>query len=285
MKCSVLRAGLGLVLGWGLSAVPALAADAVKPPPPPAPGAAVPAARPAAVPTPPPAPAAPALDKREIRAQLMPRRYTTLAAEIGAKVSRLPVAEGGRFNAGQTLVVFDCTLQQAQLNKARAALEAAEKTWNANKRLNELNSVGKVELDVSEAEAAKARAEVASNQAVLSKCSTPAPFAGRVAEQKVREQQYVQAGQAMLEILDDSVLELEFIVPSRWLAWLAPGTAFQVAIDETGKTYPAKVLRIGAKVDPVSQSVKLAAAIDGKFNELIAGMSGRVLMTPPPSKP
>ena len=37
------------------------------------------------------------LDQREIRAQLAPRRYTTLAAEIGAKVQRLPVVEGGAF--------------------------------------------------------------------------------------------------------------------------------------------------------------------------------------------
>ena len=56
-------------------------------------------------------------------------------------------------------------------------------------------------------------------------------------------------------------------------------------IDETGKTYPAKVLRIGAKVDPVSQSVKLAAAINGKFPELIAGMSGTVLLAAPSGQP
>jgi hypothetical protein len=77
------------------------------------------------------------------------------------------------------------------------------------------------------------------------------------------------------------VLELEFIVPSRWLAWLKPGYAFQVRIDETGKTYPAKVQRIGARVDPVSQSVKLSAAISGSFPELIAGMSGKVELQPP----
>lgn len=40
------------------------------------------------------------LDQREIRAQLSPRRYTTLAAEIGAKVQRLPVVEGGRISSG-----------------------------------------------------------------------------------------------------------------------------------------------------------------------------------------
>ncbi len=221
------------------------------------------------------------LEKREIRAQLTPRRYTTLAAEIGAKIQRLAVPEGGSFRAGEVLISFDCTVQQAQLDKAKAALGGTELTWRANQRLSELHSVGKVELDVSEAEVAKARAEVASNAAVLSKCRVAAPFAGRIAEQKVREQQYVQPGQALLEILDDSVLELEFIVPSKWMAWLKPRYAFQVRIDETGRSYPAKVQRIGARVDPVSQSIKLSAVIDGRFPELVAGMSGQVSLVPP----
>lgn len=221
-----------------------------------------------------------ALEKQDIRAQLAPRRYTTIAAEIGAKISRIGVAEGGRFRAGQALVSFDCLLQQAQLQKAKAALMAAERTFSANKRLAELNSVGKVELEVSEAEAGKARAEVSLMNISLEKCHIAAPFNGRIAEQRVREQQYVQPGQALLDILDDSALELEFIVPSKWLVWLKPDQGFQVAIDETGKTYPAKIQRIGARVDPVSQSVKVSAVIDGKFNELIAGMSGKVLLNP-----
>lgn len=237
----------------------------------PAPGTA-PAARPAA---------ASAIDRQEIRAQLLPRRYTTIAAEIGAKINRLPVAEGGRFRAGQLLASFDCSLQQAQLQKAQAELSGAGQTLKSNERLAELNSVGKLELDLSRSAVNKANAEVGANRAVTAKCSISAPFAGRVAEQHVREQQYVQPGQAMLDILDDSVLELEFLVPSRWLVWLRTGAAFQVQIDETGKTYPAKFIRIGARVDPASQSIKVAAAIDGKFPELIAGMSGRVQVKQP----
>jgi RND family efflux transporter MFP subunit len=228
------------------------------------------------------APPKPSLEQREIRAQLAPHRFTTLAAEIGAKINRLPVKEGGAFKARQTLVIFDCSIQHAQLNRARATLAGADTTYNANKRLIELGSVGKVELDVSEAEVMKNRAEVAATSTMLGKCSISAPFAGRVTEQKVREQQYVQPGQPIMEIIDDSVLEIEFLVPSKWLAWIKQGTKFQVSIDETRKDYPAQVLRIGAKVDPVSQSVKLVAAIDGKFPELIAGMSGRVNLAPPP---
>ncbi len=236
----------------------------------------------APVPAPKPAPLVrPALERQDIRAQLMPRRYTTIAAEIGAKVASLPVPEGSAFRAGQLLVQFDCSLQQAQMQKAEAELEGAEQTHKSNLRLEQLNSVGQLELDLSKSAAAKARAEVGANKALLAKCQVAAPFAGRVAEQKVREQQYVQPGQPLLDILDDSVLELEFLVPSAWLRWLKAGGAFEVQIDETRKTYPARFTRIGARVDPVSQSVKVAAAIHGRFPELMAGMSGKVLLTPP----
>jgi RND family efflux transporter MFP subunit len=229
----------------------------------------------------PAAPAANSLRAPEIRAQLSPHRQTTLAAEIGAKINRLPVAEGGAFKRGDLLIAFDCSLQSAQGQKARAALGAAQNAWQANKRLAELNSIGKLELDASEAEMAKAQADLDVMAAVLAKCHIAAPFSGRIAEQKAREQQYVQPGQAMLEIIDDSVLELEFIVPSRWLAWLRNGQRFQVKIDETGRLYPARIKRIGAAVDPVSQSIKVLATIDGKFAELMAGMSGRVNLSPP----
>lgn len=229
-------------------------------------------------------PAGASVNAQDIRAQLLPRRYTTLAAEIGAKINRLPVPEGGTFRQGQALIAFDCSIQSAQLQKAKASAAAAEKTWLANKRLLELNSIGQLELDAAEAEFAKNKADVDAMSAVLAKCNIAAPFSGRVAEQKVREQQYVQPGQAVLEIIDDSVLELEFIVPSKWLVWLRPGYSLQVKIDETAKDYPAKVKRIGATVDPVSQSVKVVATIDGTFRDLIAGMSGRVSLAAPNSK-
>ncbi|CDK97483.1 conserved exported protein of unknown function [Magnetospirillum gryphiswaldense MSR-1 v2] len=219
---------------------------------------------------------------QELRAQLSPRDFTTLAAEIGAKVEKVGAREGERFKKGDTLIAFDCSIQRAQMAEARAALGATEKTVAVNSRLLELQTIGKLESDVAQAERDKARAKVDASGAVLGKCTVPAPFDGRVVEQKVRAQQYVQPGQALLDILDDSVLELDFIVPSKWLVWLKPGHLFQVAMDETAKTYPVKLTRIGARIDPVSQSVKVTGAIGGHFPELAAGMSGKVLLSPPP---
>ncbi|MGE5475263.1 MAG: efflux RND transporter periplasmic adaptor subunit [Bacteroidales bacterium] len=222
-----------------------------------------------------------AVTAQELRAQLTPRDFTTLAAEIGAKVERVAVREGDRFRKGETLISFDCSIQRAQLAEAKASLSAGEKTVAVNARLLELQTIGKLESDVALAERDKARAKVDASAAMISKCAVSAPFDGRVVEQKVRAQQFAQPGQPLLDVLDDSVLELDFVVPSKWLVWLKPGHAFQVAIDETGKTYPVKLTRVAARIDPVSQLVKVSGAIGGHFPELSAGMSGKVLLTPP----
>ncbi len=224
---------------------------------------------------------APLLETREVRGQLSPRRFTTLAAELPAKVIGIQPQEGGSFRAGQTLITFDCAMQRSQLDKARAAVQATAITLEANREMIKHAAIGKVELQVSEAEALKAQAEAKSAETIASKCHMAAPFSGRVAEQKVREGQFVQTGQALLELIDDSVLELEFIAPSSWLSSLRGSkSAVRVRVDETGKTYTARVARLGARVDPVSQSIKVIAIIDGRPAELMAGMSGRISLAP-----
>ncbi len=114
----------------------------------------------------------------------------------------------------------------------------------------------------------------------VSHCSIKAPFSGRIAELKVQRYQFVTLGQPVLDILSDRELEVELLAPSRWLAWLKPGTRFAVHVDELDKDVPAIVTRINARIDPVSQSVKIYAKVDGDFPDLTSGMSGIARMNP-----
>lgn len=223
---------------------------------------------------------APGVPTSNIRAQLVARQYTTLSSELPARIEKITAQEGKGFKAGQVLVALDCGVQQAQLAEARAAVAAAEKKKAVNQRLAELNAGGSLEADLAAAEAEQAVAKLRLAQAIVGKCTIRAPFSGRVVAQMARAHQYVQAGQPLLEILDNSALDVEFIAPSSTLAWLKPGHAFTVVIEETGKSYPAKLTRIGAKVDAVSHSVKAVGRIQGAAPELIAGMSGRILIKP-----
>jgi membrane fusion protein, multidrug efflux system len=217
---------------------------------------------------------------QEIRAQLTPRDYTTLASESAARIDRIATRAGEHFKKGDVLVVFDCVAQRAQAAKAKAVLFAAEKTYAVNRRLASLKSVGQLELDVSEAEIDKAKADVAISEAAASKCTITAPFSGVTIEQKAREFQYTTPGQPLLDILDDRNLEVEFIAPSRWLPWLKPGYPFAIRIDETGKSYPAHITALGARVDPVSQSIKVTGVFNDASPDLISGMSGRIDIAP-----
>jgi membrane fusion protein, multidrug efflux system len=217
----------------------------------------------------------------EIRAQLTARQYTTLSAEIAGRIDRIATRTGERFAKGDVLVVFDCAIQRAQVARAQAVLTQGEKTYAINQRLVQLRSMGQLELELAAAEVEKGKADLAAANAAAGKCQIAAPFAGVTVEQKAREFQYATPGQALLDILDDRALEIELIAPSRWLGWLKPGTTFQLHVDETGRDYPARIMRLGGRVDPVSQSIKVIGEIIAAAPELMAGMSGRASMSPP----
>jgi len=226
-----------------------------------------------------PAPAS--TEALSIRAKLSPARYAFISAEISAKIEKLPFAEGATFPAGAKLVVFDASVHQAQAEKAKAQHDSASRIVAAYRRLAAQGSVGQLELVTAEARLAEAKAELDLAQVMLAKCAIVAPFAGRVGELRAREEQFMQPGQPVIEVIDDSALELEFIAPSSSLAWLRRGQTLTVRIDETGKTYGATVTRIAAKVDPVSQTIKLAASIKSEGTDLLAGMTGAVELKRP----
>ena len=209
-----------------------------------------------------------------IRTQLGSRNAVTISAELAARISSLPLREGDTFRAGQTLVGFDCSLHQTQLRKAEAATEAAQAVLHSNLRLAELNSIGKYEVEQAQARVKEAQAEVAASRTLVQRCVIAAPFTGRVAKRHAATHQYVSPGSPLLDILETGQLELQMIVPSKWLAWLKPGVVFSVEVDELGKSFSAKVQRLGAQIDPVSQSIAVYGVMDGNQPGLLPGMSG-----------
>lgn len=211
-----------------------------------------------------------------LRAQIKARQSTVIASEMNARITHLKLRDGDRFSEGETLVAFNCSLEEAQLNKARATLEKATKTNEVKKRLEELHSIGALELAVAKAEEGEAKAELQVAQAILSRCVIKAPFSGKVTDVIAKLYQTAKAGEPLLEILDDKNLEVEFIAPSSRLASVQVGKHFQVTISETGKTYQAEIVRLGGKVDPISQTIKVYGRIIDKSTDLLPGMSGAV---------
>ena len=209
-----------------------------------------------------------------VRVQFSALHETVLSSELSAKISEFPFREGDTFNIGQALVTFDCSLYRAQLTKAQALAQAAHETLAVSQRLANLNSIGALEVQQASAKSKEADAEAGAMRATVEKCTLVAPFSGRVAKVSAKQYQFVAPGQALLEILNTQQLELQMIVPSKWLAWLQVGERFSVHVDELDQTFSGRVDRLGARIDPVSQSISLAGRVDGAHSRLLPGMSG-----------
>jgi len=220
-----------------------------------------------------------------VRALIEARQHAVLSSEIAGRIARITVEAGQGFKSGQTLVAFDCSHYQAALDAARANLRAADVTVRQSRRLEQLKSIGAADVEMAEVKADAARAEQRKAEIEVRRCEIKAPYDGRVVEQRIREQESVAAGTPLLEIVSDQDLRVELIVPSAWLVWLKPGHRFALRIDETGEQLAGEVALIGARVDPVSQSLKvtgkLLPAKGAPAPNLVAGMSGTARFASP----
>ncbi|MFM7347051.1 MAG: efflux RND transporter periplasmic adaptor subunit, partial [Tagaea sp.] len=168
--------------------------------------------------------------------------------------------------------------------RAEALLTKARRQADSQRDLHQRGATSPLERDLAIAEQAAAEAEVLGARIHVQRCVIAAPFGGRVAELRAQRWQFVREGEPILEIVDDRELEVEMVVPSALLAELRPGARFRAAIDETRKEYPVEVTRNAARIDPVSQTLKIFGRVTGRHPELLSGMSGTAILSPQASR-
>lgn len=201
---------------------------------------------------------------------------SALSTDLIAPILRITKREGEAFQKGDVLVQFDCRRFNAELASAEAEYEATYAVAQNNRNLKRYGAVGGTDLAISDAKARKARADADVLKVKVSQCTIFAPFDGRIVEKLVNEFEIPTALSPLLKIVDDTRLEIDLIISSRVLNNLQVDGAFSFSVDETGKTYQAKITRIGAVVDAISQTVRVSGAfIESKPQNVKPGMSGK----------
>jgi membrane fusion protein, multidrug efflux system len=204
-----------------------------------------------------------------------------LTSSLGRKIIELPVKESGMFKKGDLLARFDCASARASFDAAKAKHRVEQIAFENVSRLAKMRAAGRFEVSQTQARAGQMAAEAHSLGLSLAECEIIAPFDGEVAELRVHENETPERAQPIMRILDLGSFELDVIVPSQWLRWLKPGAAMSVSVDETGATVSAKLVRLGAVVDPVSQTVKAVGRLTGATSGILPGMSGSVNFSVP----
>lgn len=211
-----------------------------------------------------------------VRARIVSENETRLSSSISAQIEQIFVREGERFNQGQLLVSLDCKIAEARLAKAKVELEAAMQNLTAREMLAETRSVGELELELARISARQVQSNIDIVEAELNQCRVFAPFDGVVAKIHFNEAEFVRLGEPLLEVFNDGRLQAEFLVPSRWLLNLSVGDRIQIDIEELNRPIEGTIMRLGPRINPVSQSLIVVVQLSGDLDNVLLGMSGLV---------
>ena len=145
----------------------------------------------------------------------------------------------------------------------------SERLAAARSNLDELlTGTRREQINAQQAEVRQLQARIADIDVTIAKSTIKAPFSGIVATRQLDEGTVVNAGQAVVRLVEDIKAELEIGVPTQVLAQLRLGSQQQVQIGQ--KTYPAKVTSILPEVNSTTRTRTIILALPSALSDLLA---------------
>ncbi|PMB00835.1 efflux transporter periplasmic adaptor subunit [Fischerella thermalis CCMEE 5268] len=151
-----------------------------------------------------------------------------------------------------------------------------ERLSAAKSKLDELLAgTRKEQIAAQKAAVKQLEAGIADIEITIAKSTIKAPFAGIIAARRLDEGTVVNAGQAVLRLMEDVRPELEIGIPVSLLSQLKIGTKQSVQIGET--TYAAKVSSILPEIDLATRTRTVILTLEQSAKQSVApGQIGRL---------
>lgn len=217
----------------------------------------------------------------------------TITALMGGVVKSILVQSGNNVSKGQVIATIAntsfITMQEEYLSTS-SKLTLAEIEYKRQQELQAGNATALKTLQTSEAEvkALKARKASLQKQLELVGINTSAltsdniqtvinitsPISGAVSALSVNIGTYVDANNAIAEVIDNSQLHLDLFIYERDLGKLREGQTIHFTLtNNPGKEYDAKVYAISNTFEQNTKAIAVHAMVEGDKSGLINGMS------------
>lgn len=201
----------------------------------------------------------------------------TLSPEIAGRIARIGFQEGRPVKAGQLLFELDAAVPRAEVAQARASHELARRNHQRGLELFERRLISQQERDTLASSLDAAAAALALTQAQLAKTRITAPFAGVAGLRQVSPGDYVNPGQALVNLEAMQNLKVDFRVPEIALPRLSNGQPLEIEIDAyPGERFRGEVYAIEPRVADTTRSIGLRARLRNPEGRLRPGLYARV---------
>lgn len=202
-----------------------------------------------------------------------------MKSEISGRIAAVSFSDGSRVAKGDTLITFDASIQEAQVNQAKAERDLAAAKLKRTQDLFDKKFLSAAALDDARASEQIAQAKLALAQATLGKMSLRAPFSGVIGIRQVSVGDYIKEGADLVNIEDTSSMKVDFRVPEQASGRLRVGQVVGLQSDAfAGQSFPAKVTAVDSAVDPLGRSLLMRAELRDVSQRLKPGMFMRVTL-------
>lgn len=200
-----------------------------------------------------------------------------VAASTSGLVKEIAFRSGQEVKRGDQLLRLDADVELGDLRSAEAELVLARTTHNRNSQLLRSSTVSIAAAEKSEAELKVHQAKLAALQAQIAKKSVMAPFDGVLGVRKVDLGQYLQPGEAIVNLQDLSRILCDLSVSQKDLAAVEPGQPVRMTTDAwPGLTFEGTVTVIEPEVEAKTGMVAVQASFPNPDRRLRPGMFARI---------
>ncbi len=218
------------------------------------------------------------LEDRELKTDsvLVAARQVVISSSRDDKIKDIYVHNGDFFQKGDLLVEYVCADIKGEQKLLEAQSGLIKTKIKSSFRLLKLGMLSDIEMQQMDTE--KIQAEVQSEILAeeMTDCLIRAPFDGRVTNRLANAQEYTRTDRVLIEIAETESMNVQFVVPSRWLRWINVGAPLSVYIEDMDQSYDGKIIRIHGEIDPVSETIQVVGQIETDGDNLYLGMSGIV---------
>lgn len=216
---------------------------------------------------------------------LEPNERADLTLTASDRVTAVYFQDGDRVKQGKTLLSLAQREQLALVESAEADLAQANQDLARVEPLAQQGAVSTSELDMARRNVNAAAAQLRAVQSRQNDRVLVAPFDGVLGFRRVSVGSLVRPGDVVATLIDDSVMRLEFAVPSNFLRVLRPGLEIEAASNDLpGQVFTGTVDSIDNMIDPVTRSIRVRANVQNPSGILKSGMYMAVALQAEPRR-
>lgn len=211
---------------------------------------------------------------------LDPFQKVEIYPEIFEEIESIPFKLGQSFKKGDILLKMKNRFYETQMQKALKGVEYAKEDLKIKESLYKDKLISTLEILQTEFNLATAKNSLEEANKAYQSTVIIAPFNGKIGAIHVTEYERPVRVKSMMDIFDDSKIIAKFIIPAYLLPHFSIGQTIPIFIKDLNETFSAKLIRIGAEINPVSLTVNLEAEIDNENGIIIPGMASSFEIAP-----